>query len=134
MSLDESLPYTLVAFMIIFVQVSVPPVSYRNSGVFISYFPFCISGYNIVTNLEHAKFFNSVPNGSRLLNTNEYCYSSPLGGFLNFMLLVNSSSVFSTPKSIFLRDLLNTSMIPSTLQKVSVPFYGGGVIEHFQKA
>ena len=39
----------------------------------------CISRYNILTNLEHSKLFNSAPNGSGFLDINDQCGRSLLG-------------------------------------------------------
>ena len=49
------------------------------------------------------------------------------------MALIDSSYVFSTPKSILLYDLLKPSMRPHTLQKVLLPFSDGKAKENGQK-
>ena len=48
------------------------------------------------------------------------------------MALIDSSAIFSTSEAICLRDLLNPSINPQILQKLSVPFTNGTTKEHGQ--
>ena len=68
MPLYVSLPYPLVSFMDIFVQACVPPIYCFYSNLFVASFPFCVSRYNIVPNIEHSAFFNFLPNVSGFMN------------------------------------------------------------------
>ena len=120
---DESLPHPLVVFMIISIQTPIPLISCCKSNAVISFLPFCVSRNNIYPNLDHAAFFNSIPNGSCFLNINNYCVVSPLGVIRNHMPPINYSATFSAPEEIFLHNLLKPPKNPHTIQKVLVPFF-----------
>ena len=50
------------------------------------------------------------------------------------MALIELSAVFTTPEAIYLRGLLNLSMIPRYFQNLSIPFTVGVVKGHAQNA
>ena len=53
-----SLMHTFKEFVILFMQDYAPTTSCQKYDVFIAFLPFWVSRYNIVSQLEHVKFFS----------------------------------------------------------------------------